>query len=61
VPGLNKEAFDAADLNGDGFLSGYEFNQAPFLKFDAVDLDNAGSVTEDEFLAFLTRLQTGKQ
>lgn len=59
LPGLSPELFDAADLNGDGFLSGYEFNQAAFTQFAAADVDKAGTITEDEFLAFLERLQTG--
>ena len=59
LPGLNQALFDAADLNGDGFLSGYEFNQAAFTQFKAADVDKAGTITEEEFLAFLKRLQEG--
>jgi Ca2+-binding EF-hand superfamily protein len=59
LPGLRPELFDAADLNGDGFLSGYEFNQAKFTQFAAADVDKAGSITEDEFIAFLDSLKTG--
>lgn len=59
LPGLKQELFDAADLNGDGFLSGYEFNQAAFTQFGEADVDKAGTITEDEFIAFLDSLQTG--
>jgi len=58
LPGLSPELFAAADLNDDGFLSGYEFNQAEFTQFGAADVDKAGSITEDEFIAFLDRLRT---
>jgi hypothetical protein len=58
LPGLSPELFAAADLNDDGFLSGYEFNQAEFTQFGAADVDKAGSITEDEFIAFLNRLRT---
>ena len=59
LPGLKPDLFDAADLNGDGFLTGYEFNQAAFTQFDAADVDKAGTISEDEFLAFLKRLAEG--
>ncbi len=59
LPGLKPELFDAADLNGDGSLSGYEFNQAAFTQLGAADVDKAGTITEDEFIAFLDSLQTG--
>ena len=59
LPGVNQQAFDAADLDGDGKLSGYEFNQAEFMKFEAVDISKTGSITKDNFIAFLARVQTG--
>jgi hypothetical protein len=49
VPGMSKEAFDAADLDGDGRLSGFEFNQAAFSQFESADLDHDGVVTFAEF------------
>jgi EF hand domain-containing protein len=33
VPGMSEDAFAAADLDGDGRLSGFEFNQATFTQF----------------------------
>ena len=42
LPGLSPELFAAADLNHDGFLSGYEFNQAEFTQFGAADDGEVG-------------------
>lgn len=60
LPGISDEVFAAADQNGDGYISAYEFNQAQFTQFEDVDLDRAGTVTYEEFLAYLARLQSGK-
>ena len=41
VPGMSQEAFAAADLDHDGRLSGFEFNQATFTQFETADRDRA--------------------
>jgi Ca2+-binding EF-hand superfamily protein len=46
---LTVEAFDQADINGDGLLSGAEFIQAPFMKFESFDADSDGTITLEEF------------
>ncbi len=59
IPGIADSVFEAADTDGDGFMSGFEYNQAKFSQFQTVDLDGAQQVTFDEFLAFLARIETG--
>jgi Ca2+-binding EF-hand superfamily protein len=46
---LTPEAFAAADIDGDGLLSGAEFVQAPFLQFDTLDLDGDQQISLEEF------------
>jgi hypothetical protein len=41
VPGMSQEAYAAADLDHDGRLSGFEFNQATFTQFETADRDRA--------------------
>ena len=60
LPGISDELFAAADQNGDGYVSAYEFNQAEFTQFEYVDTDRAGTVTYEEFLAYLARLHSAK-
>ena len=45
LPLLSAEAFRAADTNRDGVLSGYEFNQAGFARFEALDQNGDGFIT----------------
>jgi hypothetical protein len=56
VPGLASSQFDAADLNHDGRLSGYEFNQAAFTQIESADEDNVRTVTLAEFESYRSRL-----
>jgi Ca2+-binding EF-hand superfamily protein len=53
---LTVEAFDQADINGDGLLSGAEFIQAPFMKFESFDADTDGAITLEEFAAVARRV-----
>jgi Ca2+-binding EF-hand superfamily protein len=48
---LTAEAFGQADINGDGLLSGSEFIQAPFMKFESFDADSDGAITLEELAA----------
>jgi Ca2+-binding EF-hand superfamily protein len=50
-------AFAEADLNGDGKLSGAEFIEAPFSRFDAIDSNGDGEFTFEEFREFERRYQ----
>ena len=49
---ITPQAFDEADLNGDGKLSGAEFVQARFTQFDSVDANGDQKITSEEFQAF---------
>jgi Ca2+-binding EF-hand superfamily protein len=49
---VTPQAFDEADLNGDGKLSGAEFVQARFTQFDSVDANGDQKITSEEFQAF---------
>ncbi len=61
IPGIADSVFEAADTNHDGLMSGFEYNQAKFTQFESVDGDANQQVTFEEFLAFLTRIETGVQ
>jgi hypothetical protein len=50
---LQQPDFAAADLNKDGAISGYEFNQAPFSQFDKADADDDVGVSAAEFRAYI--------
>lgn len=52
VTGMSNPAFSAADIEQDGRLSGFEFNQAIFAQFGTADLDGDGTVTFTEFERF---------
>ena len=52
MPGMSDTAFDVADIEQDGRLSGFEFNQASFAQFGTADLDRDGTVTFAEFERF---------
>ena len=54
---ISDENFQAADRDGDGQISGYEFNESPFGKFEALDADGDGLVTREEFRAFVEGLR----
>jgi hypothetical protein len=49
---VTPQAFDEADLNGDGKLSGAEFAQARFTRFDSIDTNGDQKITSDEFQAY---------
>jgi hypothetical protein len=49
---VTPQAFDEADLNGDGKLSGGEFAQARFTQFDAIDTNGDQKITSEEFQAY---------
>jgi Ca2+-binding EF-hand superfamily protein len=49
---VTPQAFDEADLNGDGKLSGAEFVQARFTQFDSIDANGDQKITSEEFQAF---------
>jgi Ca2+-binding EF-hand superfamily protein len=55
VPGMSDEAFKRADLDGDGVLTGYEFNQSQLNSFETADANKDGKVTLEEFRAFVAR------
>ena len=40
VPRLAAELFDAADADKDGKLSGFEYNQAVFVRYETLDVDS---------------------
>ena len=54
---LTPQAFDDADLNRDGKLSGAEFVQARFMQFEAIDANGDQEITADEFRAFMAQYQ----
>jgi EF-hand domain pair/EF hand len=56
---ITSEAFAAADLNGDGKLSGGEFVQAPFTRFEAIDANSDQKITFEELRDFLQRYRPG--
>lgn len=56
VPGISAEAFAIADTNGDGYLDGLEFNQAPFMQFDLA-LGSKGPANLETFQAYMTSLR----
>lgn len=56
VPGLASSEFAAADLDQDGRLSGYEFNQAAFAQIESADEDGSRTVTLAQFQSYRARL-----
>ena len=50
---ITSEAFADADLNGDGKLSGGEFVQAPFTRFEAIDTNSDQKIIFEELRDFL--------
>lgn len=59
VPRMADSEVAAIDANGDGRISGYEFNQATVLQFESADKDANGTVTLEEFKAFREGLAGG--
>jgi hypothetical protein len=57
VPGLSQEAFDAADLDKNGKISGYEFNQAPWAQYEAANPSGVGCLDLAMFTKFLNSLK----
>lgn len=53
LPKLGREPFGDADLDEDGSLSGYEFNQATFSRFEHADADDDGAVSAGEFRTYM--------
>lgn len=57
LPKLGPDRFSEADLNKDGALSGYEFNQAAFSQFERADGDgngdSDGAVSASEFRVYM--------
>jgi EF hand len=49
---VTPQAFDDADRNGDGKLSGAEFVQARFTQFESIDTNGDQKITSEEFQAF---------
>lgn len=50
---LSAEAFAEADRDNDGALSGVEFLEAPFAKFEAADLNTDQKISRREFEQFV--------
>jgi hypothetical protein len=59
VPRLGEPAFAAADRDGDGRISDFEFNQAPFVRYEAVARDSAGCLTLVQFGRYVDGLRSG--
>ena len=55
LPAVGPEAFAAADIDGNGYIDALEFNQAPFMKFEAVQAEGR-VITYDGFEAFVRQL-----
>jgi hypothetical protein len=49
---VTPQAFNDADRNGDGKLSGAEFVQARFTQFESIDTNGDQKITSEEFQAF---------
>ncbi|MGI9509741.1 MAG: EF-hand domain-containing protein [Geminicoccaceae bacterium] len=49
---LKPDVFAAADTDGDGSLSGVEFNDAAFTQFEAADTNTDGVISREEFERF---------
>lgn len=56
LPGIGADTFAEADTNGDGYLDGLEFNQAPFMQFDFA-LGSKGPADLEAFKLFMVGLR----
>jgi Ca2+-binding EF-hand superfamily protein len=54
---VSDENFQTADQDGDGMISGFEFVESPFGKFEAFDADGDGVITLEEFRAYVEDLR----
>ena len=54
---MSAENFAAIDTDGDGKISGFEFVESPFGKFESFDEDGDGLVTREAFEAYVERLR----
>lgn len=59
VPRLSAQAFVAADRDGDGRISDFEFNQAPFVRYEAVARASSGCLTLPQFARYVEGLRAG--
>ncbi len=57
LPAVGNRAFAAADRDANGRLSAFEFHQAPFVQFQALDGNSDGAVTFQELLAYRKSLK----
>lgn len=59
VPRLSEQAFAAADRDGDGRISDFEFNQAPFVRYEAVARETPGCLSSPQFTRYVEGLRAG--
>jgi Ca2+-binding EF-hand superfamily protein len=59
APDLREDLFRAADVNRDGMISAFEFNQAPFTHYEAVPRQTPRCITQPEFTAYVRSLRAG--
>lgn len=57
LPNLSEEAFLAADVDKDGKISAYEFNQAPWTRYEAANPAIVGCLDKEMFRRFFESLR----
>lgn len=57
VPLMSPEKFASIDTDHDGFISAYEYNQAPLTRFAAIPKAKKTCLTLDEFAKFLSSIR----